>query len=405
MALLEVDHVAAGYVEGIDILADIALRVEPGSITGIIGPNGAGKSTLLKTIFGLLHPRRGRILRGAGARCDAPPHRSEHHQGGRDLGLPLHDRRRTGPPRRAAWALRRPAAPDHPRLPPGRLSRMEAFARRDGWCLLAYAAVAWVPWVTTEYHTHVFTISLYYVVLAVGWNLLAGYTGQFSLAHHTFAGVGAYTSALLVQHTRLPMLVGIVAGAGLATGLGYVLGSLCLRMRAIYLALATWAFAESIRLLVTVEYQVTRGDLGLRTSLLFGTPRATPYYYLFLGLALAAALAAWEIVHSRVGVFMRAIRDDEEAAAAMGVDTFKWKRVAFVVSAVFAAVAGGFQGHYIGLLSPAPMKFNEMATIVIMVIVGGLRTFFGPILGAVFVEVLSELLRSWGQIRTALFAP
>src|SRR2546426_772597 len=87
---------------------------------------------------------------------------------------------------------------------------MEAFARRVGWCLLAYAAVAWVPWVTTEYHTHVFTISLYYVVLAVGWNLLAGYTGQFSLAHHTFAGVGAYTSALLVQYARLPMLVGIV---------------------------------------------------------------------------------------------------------------------------------------------------------------------------------------------------
>ena len=281
---------------------------------------------------------------------------------------------------------------------------MEAFARRVGWCLLAYAAVAWVPWVTTEYHTHVLTIALYYVVLAVGWNLLAGYTGQFSLAHHTFAGAGAYTSALLVQYARLPMLAGIVAGAALATVLGYALGSLCLRMRAIYLALATWAFAESIRLLVTVEYQITRGDLGLKTSLLFGTPRATPYYYLFLGLALAASLAAWEIVHSRVGIYLRAIRDDEEAAAAMGVDTFKWKRVAFVVSAVFAAVAGGFQAHYIGLLSPAPMKFNEMATIVIMVIVGGLRTFFGPILGAVFIEVLSELLRGWGEVRMVLFA-
>src|SRR5206468_12023435 len=126
---------------------------------------------------------------------------------------------------------------------------MEAFARRVGWCLLAYAAVAWVPWVTTEYHTRVFTISLYYVVLAVDWNLLAGYTGQFSLAHHTFAGGGAYTSALPVQHTRLPMLVGIVAGAGLASGLGYVLVSLCLRLRAIYLPQATWAFCRSIRLL------------------------------------------------------------------------------------------------------------------------------------------------------------
>src|SRR6059036_2456932 len=281
---------------------------------------------------------------------------------------------------------------------------MEAFARRVGWCLLAYAAVAWVPWVTTEYHTHVFTISLYYVVLAVGWNLLAGYTGQFSLAHHTFAGVGAYTSALLVQHTRLPMLVGIVAGAVLATGLGYVLGSLCLRMRAIYLALATWAFAESVRLLVAVEYQITRGDLGLMTPFLFGTPRPTPHYFLFLGLALAAILVAWQLVHSRVGVYLRAIRDDEEAAAVMGVDTFKWKRVVFAVSAVFAAVAGGFQGHYVGLLSPTPMKFNEIAIIVIMVILGGLRTFWGPVVGAVFIEVLSEALRPWGETRMVLFA-
>jgi branched-chain amino acid transport system permease protein len=101
---------------------------------------------------------------------------------------------------------------------------------------------------------------------------------------------------------------------------------------------------------------------------------------------------------------MRAIRDDEEAASVMGVDTFKWKRFVFAVSAVFAAVAGGFQGHYVGLLSPTPMKFNEMAMIVVMVIVGGLRTFAGPILGAVFIEVLSEALRAWGEVRMVLFA-
>jgi branched-chain amino acid transport system permease protein len=88
----------------------------------------------------------------------------------------------------------------------------------------------------------------------------------------------------------------------------------------------------------------------------------------------------------------------------MGVDTFKWKRFVFAVSAVFAAVAGGFQGHYVGLLSPTPMKFNEMAMIVVMVIVGGLRTFAGPILGAVLIEVLSEALRAWGEIRMVLFA-
>jgi branched-chain amino acid transport system permease protein len=278
------------------------------------------------------------------------------------------------------------------------------FTRRLGWCLVAYAAFAWLPWVVSEYHTHVLTISFYYVILAVGWNILAGYTGQFSLAHHAFAGIGGYTSALLVQYAGVPMLTGIGAGVALAAAVGYGLGTLCLRMRAIYLALATWAFAESVRLFVTAEYQVTRGDLGLATPFLFGTPRPTPYYYLFLGLVLAGLLAAWALVKSRVGSYLRAIRDDEEAAAAMGVDTFKWKRVAFAVSAVFAGVAGGFQAHYVGLLSPAPMKFNEMAMVVVMVIVGGLRSFPGPVLGAVFIELLSELLRGWGEVRMVVFA-
>jgi branched-chain amino acid transport system permease protein len=281
---------------------------------------------------------------------------------------------------------------------------LSALGRRLGWCLLAYLALAWLPWAVSEYQTHVLTTSLYYVVLAVGWNLLAGYTGQFSLAHHTFAGIGAYTSALLVLYAGMPILVSIAAGVVVAAAAGYGLGTLCLRMRAIYLALATWAFAESVRLFITVEYQITRGDLGLATPFLFGTPRSMGYYYLFLGLAVVAVLAAWQLVHSRVGIYMRAIRDDEEAAAVMGVDTFKWKRAVFAISAVFAATAGGFQGHYVGLLSPTPMKFNEMAMIVIMVIVGGLRTFPGPIVGAVFTELLFEWLRAWGEVRMVLFA-
>ncbi len=288
--------------------------------------------------------------------------------------------------------------------PAARPRLVPPFARQLAACVITGAALAWLPLVCSEYYTHVAAVSLYYAVLAVGWNLLAGYTGQFSLAHHTFAGIGAYTSALLVQYAGVPMLVGIGAGVVLAAVVGYGLGTLCLRMRAIYLALATWAFAESIRLLITVEYQITRGDLGLTTPLLFGTPRPTPYYYLFLGLALAALLAARAIVRSRAGMLMRAIRDDEEAAAAMGVDTFKWKRFIFAVSAVFAAAAGALLGHYVGLLSPTPMKFNEMATVVIMVIAGGFGTFAGPVVGAVFIEVLSEVLRGWGELRMVLFA-
>src|SRR5258705_863217 len=282
---------------------------------------------------------------------------------------------------------------------------MAGLLRRLGLCLVAYAALAWVPLVTSEYHTHILVISLYYVILAVGWNLLAGYTGQFSLAHHTFAGIGAYTSALLVQRAGIPILAGVVAGAVAAAAVGYGLGSLCLRMRAIYLALATWAFAESVRLLVTVEYQITRGDLGLAAPLLFGTPRATPYYYLFLGLALGALLVAWQIVHSRIGAYLRAIRDDEEAAATMGGDTFRWKRFAFVVSPVFAAGAGALHGRYIALLSPAPMKVNEMATVIIIAITGGPPTSPEPALRVPFIPLPSELLRRWGEIRMVLFAP
>jgi branched-chain amino acid transport system permease protein len=281
---------------------------------------------------------------------------------------------------------------------------MSPLARRIAWSVLAFAALSWLPLAVTEYHTHVFIISLYYVILAASWNLLAGYAGQFSLAHHTFAGIGAYTSALLSLYFGVPILLGIGAGVVAAAIVGYGLGTLCLRMRAIYLALATWAFAESVRLLVTVEYPITRGDLGLKTALLFGTAQPTPYYYLFLGLTLASLLVIWQILHSRVGAYLRAIRDDEEAASVMGLDTFKWKRAAFVISAAFAAVAGGFQGHYIGLLSPTPMKFNEMAVIIIMVIAGGFRTFSGPILGAGFIEIVSEELRAWGEIRMVLFA-
>ena len=107
---------------------------------------------------------------------------------------------------------------------------MSPLARRIAWSLLAFAALAWLPLAVSEYHTHIFIISLYYVILAASWNLLAGYAGQFSLAHHTFAGIGAYTSALLSLYAGVPILLGIGAGVVVAAIVGYGLGTLCLRM-------------------------------------------------------------------------------------------------------------------------------------------------------------------------------
>jgi branched-chain amino acid transport system permease protein len=280
------------------------------------------------------------------------------------------------------------------------LTRLQLILLLIGVYLLAAPLPFWIG----EYYTHVLVVSCYYMILAASWNLLAGYTGQFSLAHHAFAALGGYTSALLARYFQVPLLLGIAAGGILAMAIGYGLGTLCLRMRAIYLALATWAFAETFRTLIAMEYQITRGDLGLSTPLLFGTPHATPYFYLFLFLALFSLYLMYQIVTSRIGYYMRAIRDDEEAAVVMGIDTIKWKRFVFAISSLFAGVAGGFYGHYIGLLSPVSIRFNEMALIIIMVIIGGLRTFLGPIIGALFIEILSELLRQYGELRMVLFA-
>jgi branched-chain amino acid transport system permease protein len=268
----------------------------------------------------------------------------------------------------------------------------------------ALALLAPLPLFLDEYYVHVLNISFYYVVLASSWNLIAGYTGQFSLAHHAFAAMGGYTSALLAVHFKLPILACIPVGGLLAGAVGFILGTLCLRMRAIYLGLATWAFSESFRIVLSMSYRLTKGDLGLSTPTLLATGKASSYYFIFLVLAIGSIYIIYRILQSRIGYYMRAIRDDEEAALCMGVDTVKWKRFVFVVSSFFAGIAGGFYAHYIGLLSPVSVDFNEMAMLIIMVITGGLRTLAGPVIGAVFIEVLSEQLREYGQIRMVLFA-
>ena len=266
------------------------------------------------------------------------------------------------------------------------------------------AAAALLPFALGAYHIHVLTVALYYVVLASSWNLLAGYTGLFSLAHHVFAGIGAYTSALLVLYSGLPIPIGVAAGAVVACAVGWVLGSVTLRLRTLYLALATWAFAESTRVAVSMEYGITRGDLGLVVPKLFPGAGPTPYYEVFLACAAATVAGLAWLLRSPIGYRLRAIRDDEGAARAAGVNTVRWKRFAFAVACGAAGAIGGLYGHYIGLLSPVAMKFDEMALIIIMVILGGQRTLAGPVLGAVTVEVVSEGLRAYGEIRMVTFA-
>jgi len=265
--------------------------------------------------------------------------------------------------------------------------------------LLLFLVAITLPFFITDYWIFVFTLACYYTILAASWNLLGGYTGQFSLGHHTFALIGAYTSTLMIIKAGIPLWMGILAGTVLTIIISFVLGVLCLRVRGLYLALITWAFAEVVRTYIRMDYEFTGGDRGLYAPLFFDTMKPLPYYYLFLGISAFTIILIVGIMRSRIGYYFRAIRNDEIAARAMGVNTVRWKVFAFMVASGLAGVAGAFYGHSVGLISPILGEFNEMAMVIIFVVIGGLRTQAGPVLGAISIRYLMELLREWSEIR------
>ncbi|TMJ46073.1 MAG: branched-chain amino acid ABC transporter permease, partial [Alphaproteobacteria bacterium] len=235
---------------------------------------------------------------------------------------------------------------------------------------VAAAALALVPALAGDFTLHMLTTSCYYTILAASWNLLAGFTGQFSLAHQAFAAIGAYTSGLLIRYFAVPIWFGISSGVVVAALFGYALGRMVLSMRAIYLAIATWAFAETVHIVLTAAYPITRGELGLDVPPLFRNLDPLSYYYLFAALAFVSVLAMYAMVRSPLGQFMRAIKDDELRAESLGVDTTRVKIVVFTVSSAFAGLAGAFYAHYVVVLSPQLADFNEMAKLIIMVVLG-----------------------------------
>jgi len=271
------------------------------------------------------------------------------------------------------------------------------FASTGIWLLaLVVLGVALAPLRLSEYWQHVAIVGMYYIIMAASWNLLAGYTGQFSLAHQTFAALGGYASGLMIYHLNVSIGVGFVA-AVLTTALtGFLLGLLVLRMKGIYLAVATWAFSESCRLTIAAAYKFTRGEQGLHLPSLFGSLSPTKYYYLFMGLTIGLLLLMYLVIKSPIGAFIRAIKDDELAASAMGVDTVKWKLFIMTFASTIAGIAGFFYAHYIVILSPVILSFNEIGKIVIMVVFGGLGTFAGPLIGAPAIVIISELTRDYG---------
>ncbi len=263
---------------------------------------------------------------------------------------------------------------------------------------------AFLPVVISDYWQYVLTIAFFYTIMAASWNLLGGYTGQFSLGHHSFGMIGAYASTLLMLKVGASFWVSIPAGILLTIVISFVLGILCLRVSGLYLALITWAFAEVVRNYFRLHYTFTGGDRGIDSPLIFETMQPTPYYYLFLGLTVFTIILIAVIMHSRSGAYLRAIRDDTIAARSMGVDIVRYKIFAFIVASGLAGMAGAFYGHSIGLISPIMGDFNEMAMIIIFVVVGGMRTQAGPVVGAISVRYLMELSRVHAEIRILILS-
>lgn len=245
----------------------------------------------------------------------------------------------------------------------------------------------------------------YYLILACSWNLLAGYTGRFSLAQQTFATIGAYSTGLLIEYKHVPIIVGIAFAALISSLIGFLLGVLVLRMQGSYLALTTWAFAISVQISLTAAYGFTGGDAGLFLPPLLGqVSNNVPYYYIFIALATVAVMTMYFIVESPMGRLMRAIKDDELRAATLGVDTVRWRVLVFVVTSFWSGIAGAFYAHYVLVVSPVMGDFTEMAKVIAMVIVGGLGSFVGPLVGVPLIQGLTAYLQQYGQLDVVIYA-
>lgn len=278
------------------------------------------------------------------------------------------------------------------------------WARQLGPALVAAAAMALLPIVLNPYQLQVMWVAFYLGILAISWNLVAGYGGMFSLAQHALAALGGYSSAAAVLALGLPVWCGIVCGALCATIIGYVLGHATLHLRSVYFAIATWVFGEVVRQLITINYEITRGAMGLQVPYIFKSLDPSAYYYLFLVVLLFAFAINAALLHTKLGYRIQAVRDDEELAVANGVNAAKAKRTIFALSAGIAGGAGALYGHAIGLLAPSQADFSQMSLIVIAAVLGGFRTLWGPVLGAILVQGVAEILRFSQEGRLVIFA-
>lgn len=235
------------------------------------------------------------------------------------------------------------------------------------------------------------------IILAVSLNLINGFTGQLSLGHAGFMAVGAYASVIMTNYMELPFIVGIAAACLAAALAGFIIGVPTLRLRGDYLAIATLGFGEIIRVVLqNVDY--VGGPAGI-----MGISKMTTWPWLFASVVVTLVVIV-NLINSSYGRAIISVREDEIAAELMGVNTTKYKVLAFVVGAMFAGLAGALYAHYFYIIKPETFNFLKSFDILVMVVLGGLGSTTGAVIAAIFITVLTAALQSFPAIRMILYA-
>lgn len=249
---------------------------------------------------------------------------------------------------------------------------------------------ALLPWLASDYLVGFLFTAMLFVSLAVGWNLISGYTGYLSFGQISFFGVGAYAVAILVARLSWPWPLAVLAAAAIALALAVPLGWAMLRLRGPYFALGMLGLSQVLAMVASAWSGLTGGGEGI-----YLPPSASlrSLYYAAAALAALGTAVTWWVERSAFGLRLRAIGEDELAAEAMGVDTTRAKLGAFVLASLFPAVAGGLYAWRLSYLDPAsafPMTYDVRS--ILMTIFGGAGTVWGPLLGGLVLSVVGEIL-------------
>lgn len=260
----------------------------------------------------------------------------------------------------------------------------------------------------SQYVYRIAVVSVLYAILAMSLNLIAGVAGQISLGHIAFYGIGAYTSALLCVNFDVSVWVGILAAFVVSMLFGLLIAIPTLKLSGGYLAILTMSFAEIIRLILLNWTSVTRGPMGIlnipKPSLFGYTIKSSgAFLYLVLAVAIIVYIGLHNLIHSRFGRNLQALRDDEISSESMGINVYRYKVIAFVISTGVAGVAGALFASYMEFIDPSSFISDESTVILSMVVLGGMGNMNGSIIAAALLTILPEALRSFSDYRMLVY--